>query len=134
MKEGIPLPVRMVVNPDRSYELAIHKPPATYFLKQAAGIQRGAMQVGHETVGKITLKHIYEIAKIKIEDPPLQVRTLESVCFMLVGIAKSLGLEVVRDNLDGKEYGDFLTEKKAIVQQQKKELEEKREAKLLRTG
>ncbi|KAF2892939.1 hypothetical protein ILUMI_13233 [Ignelater luminosus] len=133
IKEGIPLPTRVTVHPDRSYELVIHKPPATYFLKQAAGIQRGAMQTGHEVTGKITLKHIYEIAKIKIEDPPLQVRSLESVCFMLCGIAKTLGLEIVKE-LDPKEYGEFLKERQAIVEQQKKELQEKKEAKMLRTG
>lgn len=43
MKEGIPLPCRVTVNPDRTYNLVIHQPPSTYFLKQAAGIQRAAM-------------------------------------------------------------------------------------------
>ncbi|KAB0792769.1 hypothetical protein PPYR_14728 [Photinus pyralis] len=133
IKEGIPLPTRVYVHPDRSYELVIHKPPATYFLKQAAGIQRGAMKVGHEVSGKVSLKHIYEIAKIKIQDPPLQIRTLEYVCLMLCGIARSLGLQVVKD-LDAKEYGEFLKERAVIVEQQKKELQEKKEAKLLRTG
>ncbi|KAK5648484.1 hypothetical protein RI129_003376 [Pyrocoelia pectoralis] len=133
IKEGIPLPTRVYVHPDRSYELVIHKPPATYFLKQAAGIQRGAMKVGHEVSGKVSLKHIYEIAKIKMQDPPLQIRTHENVCLMLCGVARSLGLEVVKD-LDPIEYGEFLKERAGIVEQQKKELQEKKEAKLLRTG
>jgi large subunit ribosomal protein L11 len=34
-KEGIPLPCRVQVNPDRSYELTIHSPPANFLLKQA---------------------------------------------------------------------------------------------------
>ena len=42
-KEGIPLPCIVKVKPDRSYELRINHPTETYFLKQAAGIQRGAM-------------------------------------------------------------------------------------------
>lgn len=41
IKEGIPLPCRISLNPDRSFELQIHAPPATFLLKQAAGIQRG---------------------------------------------------------------------------------------------
>lgn len=76
MKEGIPLPCRVYVNSDRSYELIIHAPPATFLLKQAAGIQKAAM-FGNEIAGKITLKHLYEIAKIKIEDPPNALLTLE---------------------------------------------------------
>ncbi|KAF5280350.1 hypothetical protein FQR65_LT03159 [Abscondita terminalis] len=133
IKEGIPLPTKVLVRSDRSYEIEIFKPPATYFIKQAAGIQRGAMKVGHEISGKVTLKHIYEIAKIKIEDPPLQVRSLESICLMLCGIAKSLGVEVVH-NLDATEYGEFLQERVKIIEEQKKELQEKKEAKMLRTG
>lgn len=79
MKEGIPLPCRVYVNSDRSYELIIHSPPATFLLKQAAGIQKAAMFPGGEVAGKITLKHLYEIATIKLEDPPNALLTLE-VC------------------------------------------------------
>ena len=43
-KEGIPLPCRVTVNSDRTFDLTINQPPLTYFLKQAAGIQRGAMK------------------------------------------------------------------------------------------
>jgi len=46
MKEGIPLPCRIIVNADRSYELIIHKPLTTFLLMQAAGIQKGAMDGG----------------------------------------------------------------------------------------
>lgn len=77
MKEGIPLPCRVFVNSDRSYELVIHAPPATFLLKQAAGIQKAAMFPGSEISGKITLKHLYEIAKIKLEDPPNALLSLE---------------------------------------------------------
>lgn len=44
--EGVPLPCRILVKSDRSYELIIHNPPTSFFLKQAAGIQRGAMHSG----------------------------------------------------------------------------------------
>lgn len=46
IKEGIPLPCRVFINPDRSYEMIINKPPTVYFLKQAAGIDRAAMDAG----------------------------------------------------------------------------------------
>lgn len=53
---------------------------------------------------------------------------------MLVGIAKSCGIEVVKEDLNHTEYGKFLEERKIIIEVQKKELQEKREAKMLRTG
>lgn len=46
LKEGIPIPCRVKVNPDRTYDLVMHKPPTSYYLMQAAGIQRGAMDSG----------------------------------------------------------------------------------------
>lgn len=132
MKEGIPLPCRVTVNPDRSYELIIHQPPATFFLKQAAGVQRAAMVPGTEISGKITLKHIYEIAKIKGIDPPLECKSEYELCNMLIGIARSCGIQVVKD-LDPTEYENFLAERKIIEETQRKELQEKKEAKMLRT-
>lgn len=133
MKEGIPLPCRITVNPDRSYELTIHKPLSTFLLMQAAGMQKGAMQTGNEVAGKITLKHVYEIAKIKSEDPPLECIPLEIICKMMIGTARSCGIEVVK-HLDPIEYGQFLEERKIIIEEQRKELEEKKEARMLRTG
>ena len=53
-REGVPLPTRTNINPDRSYSLVIHHPTNTYFLKQAAGVKRGAMHPGKEVTGYIT--------------------------------------------------------------------------------
>lgn len=77
IKTGTPLPCRVHVNPDRTYDLLIHLPPATFLLKQAAGIQRGAMEPGKEISGKITYKHLYEIAKLKHTDPPNALLSLQ---------------------------------------------------------
>ncbi|KAK7071923.1 54S ribosomal protein L11, mitochondrial [Halocaridina rubra] len=130
-KEGIPLPCRIQVKSDRSYDLVIFNPTSTFLLKQAAGVQRGAMRPGNEVCGKVTLKHIYEIAKIKAQDPPLQLTPLKQICEMTIGVAHSCGIEVVKD-LDPIEYRSFLEERKNIVEDQLKELQEKKEAKLLR--
>ncbi|XP_065371349.1 large ribosomal subunit protein uL11m [Calliphora vicina] len=133
MKEGIPLPCRISVNSDRSYNLVIHSPPATFLLKQAAGLQRGAMNPGKEIAGKITLKHLYEIAAIKIQDPPNALLTMQQMCEMLVGIARTCGIQIVRE-LNAEEYAAFLEERREVVEAQRRELQEKREAKMLRTG
>lgn len=95
IKQGIPLPCRVNVNPDRSYQLVIHAPPATYFLKQAAGIQRGAMYPGKETSGKITRKHLYEIAKIKAQDPPNALLSMQvNSCNIVTNIIREFGTKI----------------------------------------
>ncbi|KAJ6638064.1 39S ribosomal protein L11, mitochondrial [Pseudolycoriella hygida] len=133
IKQGVPLPCRVSVNPDRSYQLAIHSPPATFFLKQAAGIQRGAVEPGRETAGKITRKHLYEIAKIKLQDPPNALLTLQQMCEMLVGASRTCGIEIV-DRLDSEDYQRFLDERKIILEEQRQKRQEAREAKMTRTG
>ena len=72
-KEGVPIPCFITINADRTYNLRMSHPPWSYFIMQAAGIQRGAMEGTRQTAGMITRKHVYEIAKIKSEDEYWQV-------------------------------------------------------------
>jgi len=55
------------------------------------------------------------------------------MCEMLISIARTCGIKVVKE-IDPAAYGEFLEERKTIVEQQRRELQEKREAKMLRTG
>ncbi|XP_034955178.1 large ribosomal subunit protein uL11m [Zootoca vivipara] len=116
IKEGIPLPTRIIVRPDRSYELQINKPTATYFLLSAAGIEKGATHPGHEVAGMVTLKHLYEIALVKSQDPNFVLRDtpLEKVVLSLMGTARSLGIKVVKE-LDAEEYAAFLKEREELL-------------------
>ncbi|GAU90286.1 hypothetical protein RvY_02724 [Ramazzottius varieornatus] len=133
IKEGLPLPTRVRINPDRTYELIIHRPTQSYFIKAAAGINRGAMDSkSGEIAGRITFKHVYEIAKIKAEDPPQENIDLQYICQMVIEQCRTIGVEVVRE-LDPETYGRFLEDRKLVVAQQIRELEEKKQAKMLRT-
>jgi large subunit ribosomal protein L11 len=134
LKDGIPLPTRITVNPDKTYSIVINKPPASYYLRMAAGIPKGAMKPSQEIAGKVSLRHIYEIALIKSEDPCWMHIPLERICRAVIGTAHSCGIEVVKDDLDGAEYGRFLEERRAVVQQQETELQETKAAKLLRVA
>ena len=60
-------------------------PPATYFIKKAAGLTSGATAPGTETAGEISLKHIYEIARIKQTDPFGSRINLEGHCKNIMG-------------------------------------------------
>ena len=92
---GVPIPTLITVQPDRTFTFITKTPPASYFLKQAAGIEKGTGRPGHEVTGTISLKHVYEIAKIKATDEHMKTLPLESIARMIVGSAKSLGVQVV---------------------------------------
>ncbi|KAM5138850.1 large ribosomal subunit protein uL11m [Mantella aurantiaca] len=115
--DGVPLRVKIFVNPDRTYQIKIGMPPTSYFLKAAAGIEKGASQTGKEIAGMVTLKQLYEIALVKSKDESFVLRDmpLMEVVKCIHGSARSLGIKVVRD-LCPEEYGKFLEERQVILQ------------------
>jgi large subunit ribosomal protein L11 len=96
IEQGVPIPTLITVQPDRTFTFVTKTPPASYFLKKAAGIEKGTGKPGHEIVGTISLKHVYEIAKIKSTDEHMNHLPLESIARMVVGSARSLGIQVVQ--------------------------------------
>lgn len=54
-------------------------------------------RTGHEKVGKVHVKHIYEIGKMQQRNGHLKHLPLESICRTVAASASSMGLEVVRD-------------------------------------
>jgi large subunit ribosomal protein L11 len=68
-------------------------PPASYFIKKAAGIDSGSQRPGHETAATISLKHIFAIAEVKRKDAPHV--PLESMCKTVIGTCKAMGVRVV---------------------------------------
>jgi large subunit ribosomal protein L11 len=93
LEPGMPIPVVITAYGDRSFSFITKTPPNTYFLKKAAGIQKGITTPGKGSVGSVTMTQIREIAGIKM--PDLNAKDLEGACSMLVGSARSMGLQVV---------------------------------------
>ncbi|KAI1898736.1 hypothetical protein AGOR_G00075430 [Albula goreensis] len=116
LKEGIPLPIKIHVKPDRTYDLKIGQPTVSYFLKAAAGIEKGAGKTGHEIAGMVSVRAVYEIAKIKATDECFKIQdaSLETVVKSIIGSARSLGIKVVND-LSAEEYGAFLQEREERI-------------------
>ena len=57
--------------------------------------RKGASNPGHETVGTVSLKHIYEIAKIKQTELRLSGLPMEGLCKAVIFQARSIGIQVV---------------------------------------
>uniref|UniRef100_A0A8C2J0Y3 Large ribosomal subunit protein uL11 n=1 Tax=Cyprinus carpio TaxID=7962 RepID=A0A8C2J0Y3_CYPCA len=101
LKEGIPLPIKINVKSDRTYDLKIGQPTVSYFLKQAAGIEKGAGKTGHEIAGMVTVRAVYEIAQVKSQDDSFKLRdiSMQNIVKSIIGSARSLGIKVVNDTL-----------------------------------
>jgi large subunit ribosomal protein L11 len=78
---------------DRTFSFVTKTPPASFLLKKAAGVAKGVAEVGRQTVGQVTQKQVREIAEQKMAD--LNAKDLEGAMRMIVGSARSMGIEVV---------------------------------------
>lgn len=79
---------------DRTFALQIKSPPASYFLKKAAGIEKGAKLPGKDQAGTVSVRQLYEIGKIKQSDQGMQDKPLEPIVKSLAASCKSLGIKV----------------------------------------
>ena len=63
--QGVPIPVIIQVKPDRTFTFEMKSPPTSWLLMKAAGVEKGSGKALKEPVGEVSLKHIWDIAKIK---------------------------------------------------------------------
>lgn len=92
----------------------------------------------------MTLKHIYEIALLKHEDPALRTWSLRSICTSLISEAHRIGIQVLSRDEEAQlrgdpktaaaNYAEFLHRRDEEVALRKKALEEKKQAKMMRVS
>ena len=88
--KGTPLPTVITVYQDKSFTFVTKTPPATHFIKQAAGITSGSKMTGREVAGKITRGQLREIA-----EKDLNANDLDAATKIIEGSARAMGLNVV---------------------------------------
>lgn len=93
VEPGMPIPTVITVYADRSFSFITKTPPASYFLKRAARLEKGAANAGREPIGKVTMAKVREIAEKKMVD--LNANDIEAAARMVAGSARSMGIEVL---------------------------------------
>jgi len=94
LEQGIPVPTTITVFADKSFSFVTKTPPVSYFLKVAAGVEKGSGEAGREeAVGRVSMEQVREIAEKKMTD--LNAYDIDAACRMVEGSARSMGLEVV---------------------------------------
>jgi large subunit ribosomal protein L11 len=91
-QEGLIIPVVVTVYSDRTYSFVTKTPPAAVLLKKAANIAKGSGEPNKNKVGKVSMKQVREIAQSKM--PDLNAATPEAAVRIIMGTARSMGLEV----------------------------------------
>ena len=92
MEPGSPIPTVITIFQDKSFTFETKTPPASYFLRKAAMLDKGSMEPGREVAGSVTQAQLREIAEAKMQD--LNANTVEQAMKIIAGSARSMGLEV----------------------------------------
>jgi large subunit ribosomal protein L11 len=89
---GSIVPVEISVFEDRSFTFITKTPPTADLLKKALGLEKGASDVGRDSMPTLSLEKLHEIAEFKARD--LNATTLEAAEHIVAGTARSMGVEI----------------------------------------
>ena len=90
---GLIIPVVITVYADRSFTFITKTPPAPVLINKACGIETASGEPNKKKVAKITKAQCQQIAEQKMKD--LNAATIETATSMIMGTARSMGIEVV---------------------------------------
>lgn len=90
---GMPVPVVITAFADRSFTFVMKTAPTSFLLKKAAGVGKGSANILRQKVGQVTQAQVRQIAEQKMTD--LNAKDLDGAVRMVIGSARSMGLEVV---------------------------------------
>ena len=93
-QEGLIIPVVITIFSDRSFTFITKTPPVAILVKRAVNVAKGSAEPNKTKVGKITMKQVEEIAKIKM--PDLNSFDLQGAVNQVVGTCKSMGVDVTK--------------------------------------
>ena len=93
LEKNMPIPVVITVFSDKSFSFITKTPPVSFYLKKAAGKDKGSSEPGRTVGGSVKINQIREIAENKMKD--LNAADIEGAIEMVKGSARSMGLEVL---------------------------------------
>jgi len=93
LEQGVPIPVVITVFEDRTFTFITKMPPMAALIKKAAGLAKGSGEPNKTKVGKLTLKQVEEVARLKLVD--LNTKDIKQAMEMVEGAARSIGVDVI---------------------------------------
>ena len=94
-RKGEIVPVIVTIFKNRTFALELKTAPTADLIKRKLSLKKGSARPNTDKVGKLTMRDVEEIAKIKL--PDLNAVDLESAKKIVAGSARSMGVEVIGD-------------------------------------
>ncbi|MBN1162158.1 50S ribosomal protein L11 [Patescibacteria group bacterium] len=86
------IPVILTVYEDRSFTFITKTPVTSHLIKKTLKLSKGSAIPNKQKIGKLTQAQVEEIAKIKM--PDLNTTDMNEAVKVVLGTAKSMGVEV----------------------------------------
>lgn len=93
LEKNMPIPVVITVFSDKSFSFVTKTPPVSFYLKKAAGKEKGSSEPGRSVGGSVRIAQVKEIAENKMKD--LNAANIDGAIEMVKGSARSMGIEVL---------------------------------------
>ena len=111
--EGMKVPVTVVVDKDKKFEIEVGSPPVSALIKKELGAEKGAKTPGKEVVGNLSFSQVLKIARMKLGGS--LAGNLKKAVKEVLGTCVSVGVtvdgkdprEVQREVDEGKRDGEM---------------------------
>lgn len=91
---NVDIPVMVSVFKDRTFKMEVKQPTTSSLIKSKINIDKGSGTPNKNKVGKIKIQDLKEIAERKMED--LNTKSIDSAVKIIEGVAKSMGVEIIK--------------------------------------
>lgn len=89
---GMKVPVKVIINKDKSFDIEVGSPPMSALIKKEAGADKGAGNPKTEVKGNLTIDQVKKIAEMKFDN--LNSYKMKSAIKEVIGTCDSMGIQV----------------------------------------
>ncbi|MFA5176239.1 MAG: 50S ribosomal protein L11 [Candidatus Nanoarchaeia archaeon] len=125
--KGMQVPVEILINKDKTYDITVGTPPTSELIKKEASAEKGSSFPSKEYVGNLAMEQVIKISNIK-KDSVLN-KDIKAVINSILGTCNQMGVMVENENakdiIKKVKKGDFdnlIKNNKTDVDSEKKEI------------
>jgi len=130
--DGIQVPVKVIVNDDKSFRIEVGSPPVSALIKKELKLEKGSGRAGEEEVADMLIEQVIKIAKMK--EDSLLGKDLKAKIKQVLGTCASMGIlvegknpiEVIKEIEKGKYAKEIAEEKTELSEEELRKLEEEK--------
>ena len=132
--KGVQVPIKIIVDDDKSFEITVGTPPVSALIKQEAHIQKGSGSAAADLVADVKIEQVIKVAKMKEDslsgkDIFARVKEVAGTCVSMgVMIEGKRAKETIHDINDGAFAEEIKSEKTELSAEELQKLEEKKKA------